>query len=120
MIRLENVIVLTRWCPEIAASYGYTSQWLLIDEDGETYYARFRCTDLTVQSNGYGGEQVFCEPQQTQEKHCMSYPELKDALQGHFEFPNWVKQKLLVDDPYPDVPGTMPCGQWKFVLDNCP
>lgn len=108
MIQLESVIVLTKWCP---------TQWLLIAQGGETYYARFRYTDLTVQSS-YGGEQVFCEPQQPAEEHCMSFPELKHALRGKFEFPSWVKQQLLVDDPYPDVPGTMPCGQWKFVLDN--
>lgn len=109
MIRIQQVIALTKWCP---------SQWHLIADSGATYYARFRYTDLTVQSNGPGGDCVFCEPQQPQYAHCMSYPELIAALKGHFEFPSWVKQQLLVDDPYPDVPGTLPCGHWKFVLEE--
>ena len=109
MIQIQTTICLTKWCP---------TQWHLIDEDGETYYARFRYADLTVDANGPGGERVFYEPQQPAEAHCMSFPELKHALRGKFDFPDWVTQKVLVDDPYPDVPGTLPCGQWKFELDT--
>lgn len=109
MIQIETVICLSKWCP---------TQWLLIDEEDETYYARFRYEDLTVDREGPAGERVFCEPQAPAEENCMSFPELKHALRGKFDFPDWVKQQLLVEDPYSDAPGTMPCGQWKFELDT--